>query len=197
MPPRQAAAVRDTFHHGDLRAQALQAARQRVAAQGVEKLVLRELAAGLGVNHRALYRHFPDKQALIQQIAAAELDALVARIEAALRDSPDGEPRRTMMQLYVDYALDEPLLYEMVFALPLRDDFDAQTLVGQAVKRLIKVSADVFRMPGDSAAATRDRVVRAWGTAHGLALLVHRGALRAGSRLQTQRYIVEAALAQS
>ena len=45
-------------------------------------------------------------------------------------------------------------------------------------------------------AATRDRVVRAWGMAHGLVLLMLRGALRGGTEKSMQRYIVGAAMAE-
>jgi len=192
MPP--AAPARATFHHGDLRRAALGRAREQVVAQGVEKLALRELAAALGVNHRALYRHFPDKQALIQELAAEEIAQLVAAIDAALAAGPEARSPLTLMEVYVGYALEQPRLYEMVFSLPLRNDVDQDTVVGAQVKRLIRLAADVFRHAGDGSTQTRDRVIRAWGTAHGLALLVQRGALRAGNLEATQRYIVEAAL---
>jgi len=186
--------ARDTFHHGDLRHAALSLARDRVAALGVEQLALRELAASLGVNHRALYRHFPDKQALIQELAAAEVEALVTAIEVAQAASPQADRRRTLMDVYVAYAVEQPRLYEMVFSLPLRDDVDQETVVGRQVRRLIRLAAQAFQLPGDTSARTRDRVIRAWGTAHGLALLMQRGALKAGHAERVQRYIADAAL---
>ena len=85
----------------------------------------------------------------------------------------------------------------MVFSLPLRADVDAQTVVGVEVRRLIKLAAKVFSLPGDNANNTRDRVIRTWGTAHGLVLLMMRGALRAVSRSQVTRYIVDASLGQA
>src|SRR6185369_6521422 len=123
-PPLQ----RTRFHHGDLRAQALASARERVAQHGVDKLVLRELATGLGVNHRALYRHFPDRQALIVELSAMELDALVTAMDAVLPADARGQGPRILMEMYVGYALEQANLYEMVFSLPLRDDVDADTV---------------------------------------------------------------------
>lgn len=192
--PEPAAAPRTRFHHGDLHAQALAAARELVARSGVDELVLREVASTAGVNHRALYRHFPDKRALILQLAAQELDTLVRAMDVALASSHAGDGPRVMMEVYVGYALEQPHLYEMVFSLPLRDDVDQETEVGQEVRKLIRLAARVFARGGDTATITRDRVVRAWGAAHGLALLMRRGALRAGERRATERYIVDAAL---
>lgn len=189
-----AAAPRARFHHGDLRAQALAAARERVAASGVEQLVLREVAASVGVNHRALYRHFPDKQALILQLCAQELDTLITAMDVALARPDAADGPRVMMEVYVGYALEQPNLYEMVFSLPLRDELDRETAAGLQVRRLIRLAAKVFAQEGDAGMATRDRVIRAVATAHGLALLMRRGVVRAGPRREVERYIVDAAL---
>jgi AcrR family transcriptional regulator len=186
--------ARDTFHHGDLRASALAAARERVAESGVEKLALREVAAVAGVNHRALYRHFPDKQALILELAAAEVNALVDAIDERVARAAAGGRPKALIEAYVHFAFEQPRLYEMVFSLPLRDEFDADTQVGVAVKRLIKACGDAFEQPGDTDAQTRNRVLQAWGAAHGLVLLIFRGALRVGARAATERYIVGTSL---
>ncbi len=187
-------AKRATFHHGDLREAALAAARERIEQAGVDQLTLRELAGGLGVNHRALYRHFPDKRQLILAVAAAELHGLVDTIDARLASAGPPERARTEMETYVRYAFDHPRLYEMVFSLPLRDEFDADTSLGLAVKRLIKACQFAYEQPGDTSSQTRNRVLQAWGAAHGLILLVFRGALRVGGRAQTERYIVGTSL---
>jgi AcrR family transcriptional regulator len=189
-----ASATRSSFHHGDLRQAALLAARDRVAERGAEGLVLRELAASLGVNHRALYRHFPDRQALIGEIAVTELGTLVDVMEALLPPEPGALQWRALMEVYVGYALDHPRLYEMVFSLPLCYDADETTEVGLAVRRLVRLAMRVFFQPGDGAGATRDRAIRVWGTAHGLVLLALRGAMRAAPGQALDRYIVDAAL---
>lgn len=181
---------RATFHHGDLPAQALAWVRERVAAQGPDSFTLRELAAALGVNHRALYRHFPDRQAVLAALAAGELGLLVDAMEVALAAEEAPQHRHTLMTVYVGYALEQPQLYELVFSRPLRHGVAADDAMGVAVRRLMRLAAQTFADPGDGPAATRDRVVRAWGLAHGLLLLMRRGALRMGSAQQAERYIV-------
>jgi AcrR family transcriptional regulator len=47
------------------RARILRAALQLVDAEGMDKLSMRRLAAGLGVDPMAIYRHLPDKEAVI------------------------------------------------------------------------------------------------------------------------------------
>ena len=60
---------RDTFRHGNLPEALVDAALARLEADGIESISLRELAADAGVNHRAVYRHFPDKLSLLARIA--------------------------------------------------------------------------------------------------------------------------------
>ena len=60
---------RDTFRHGNLPDALVDAALERLEAEGVESISLRELARDAGVNHRAVYRHFPDKLSLLARVA--------------------------------------------------------------------------------------------------------------------------------
>ena len=61
--------TRDTFRHGNLPEALVAAALKRLEVDGEESLSLRELARDAGVNHRAVYRHFPDKAALLARVA--------------------------------------------------------------------------------------------------------------------------------
>src|SRR6185312_6021749 len=67
--PRKSGKKRTTFRHGNLPATLIMAALGRLETDGAESLSLRELARAAGVNHRAVYRHFPDKLSLLAAIA--------------------------------------------------------------------------------------------------------------------------------
>ena len=73
--------TRETFRHGNLAGALLEAALARLEAAGAEALSLRELARDAGVNHRAVYRHFPDKLSLLARVAEAGWVRLAARIK--------------------------------------------------------------------------------------------------------------------
>ena len=62
--PSKAPPQRATFRHGNLPEALIDAALERLEADGVEAISLRDLARDVGVNHRAVYRHFPDEQTL-------------------------------------------------------------------------------------------------------------------------------------
>jgi AcrR family transcriptional regulator len=60
---------RETFHHGNVLEELIDAALQRIRIQGVDSITLRDLASDVGINHRAIYRHCPDKETLLAEAA--------------------------------------------------------------------------------------------------------------------------------
>ena len=54
-----------TYHHGDLRAALIDAGLNSLEGTDAEAISLRELARIVGVSATAVYRHFPDKRALL------------------------------------------------------------------------------------------------------------------------------------
>ena len=61
--------MRDTYRHGNLRAEAVQAAFELATADGAGALSLRAVADRVGVAHRSLYNHFADREALVDAVA--------------------------------------------------------------------------------------------------------------------------------
>ena len=56
------------YHHGDLRAALLDAGLDLLKSGSAETLSLREVARRVGVSPTAVYRHFPDKAALLKEL---------------------------------------------------------------------------------------------------------------------------------
>src|SRR3546814_14126074 len=71
------------YHHGDLRAAVIAAGLKRLAEDAGGELGLRALARDVGVSATALYRHLPDKEALLDALAEAGLRRLGAQIGRA------------------------------------------------------------------------------------------------------------------
>ena len=59
----------DKYHHGDLKQQLIDNGLLLLNQEGVEGLSLRKVASMCGVSHAAPYKHFKDKEALINEIA--------------------------------------------------------------------------------------------------------------------------------
>lgn len=92
------------------------AARELFDEDGLEGLSMRKVAEKVGITPMAIYRHFPDKDALL---TALMLDGLAAW-EARVRAVKASEPLRWLEQLgeaFLEFALSEPRRYEAAFLL--------------------------------------------------------------------------------
>jgi AcrR family transcriptional regulator len=89
--PSKSPPKRDTFRHGNLPEALVDAALERLEADGVEAISLRDLAHDTGVNHRAVYRHFPDKLALLALVAERGWQQLALRLKKATAGKAPGE----------------------------------------------------------------------------------------------------------
>ena len=140
-----------TYHHGDLRAALLRTAGEILEKEGLASLSLREVARRAGVSHNAPYRHFPDRGSLLAALAAQGFrefgDALAKR------------PRQEMGEAYVEFALEHPQRFRLMFGGVARGSDH------RAYDALKKSFADLGADAEYAAAA-------AWGLVHGLAHLL-------------------------
>ncbi|MCC5611724.1 WHG domain-containing protein [Nostoc sp. CHAB 5834] len=161
----------------------------RHLAEGASGLpAIREIAAEIGVTHRALYRHYADKAALNAAVAAEGFRRLCEAV--SVRAAQQGLTRRAVMEAYVGFALTESGLYDLMFSLPA-DGLMRRPEPGDEVRRLVGLASDAFATKGASADAVRDQVIAAWGMAHGLTELWRGGALRAEGRQRAAEYILK------
>ncbi|OYQ32272.1 hypothetical protein CHU95_15790 [Niveispirillum lacus] len=183
---------RGNFHHGDLRAAALTAALAMVEAGGPEALSFRAVAVAVGVNHRALYRHFADKHDLTLALAAQGFDRLAGVIQIGF-DTDGGQARPgPLYRAYVDFALDRPALYALMYGIS-GQDYLTHPALAPSVAKVTRLAGKAFRRADDPpgfSIALRDRVMRAWGEVHGLCDLWRRGALRARDVGAARAYIL-------
>src|ERR1044071_3445317 len=78
------------YHHGNLRRALLDEALATIRADGVAGLTLREIGTRLGVSRTALYRHFADKEALLEAVATEGFRTLREQLQAAWSDGGRG-----------------------------------------------------------------------------------------------------------
>jgi AcrR family transcriptional regulator len=108
MSARPARLSRDTI---------LDAAREAIVAGGVDEFSLRQLATRLGVTAPSLYRFFDSKDAIVAAIADAAFAQLIGAIEAAAaRDDDPVEQIKAQSRAYVECAVANPALFEVMFA---------------------------------------------------------------------------------
>lgn len=110
------------YHHGSLRQALLEQGRQVLAEQGLAAVTLRELARRTGVSHGAPLRHFPDRESLLDALAAQGFDELVDALVAA--DLAGDLPSRLTVyaHTHVGFAVANGALMELMFSRDLRPE---------------------------------------------------------------------------
>jgi AcrR family transcriptional regulator len=106
-----------TYHHGDLRQALIEEAIALVAEQGTSNWSLREVARRIGVSHTAPYRHFTDRDALLAAVAERGFQKMSQFLLASLVKilTPHSLRLQTIGIAYVQYAIDHPSEYEVMF----------------------------------------------------------------------------------
>ncbi|AMM19345.1 TetR family transcriptional regulator [Frondihabitans sp. PAMC 28766] len=145
------------FHHGNLRAVLLEQAEILLRAGGADGLSLRELARHAGVSHGAPRSHFIDRQALLDALAVRGFERLTEAVRAALASEASIERRfRAVGHAYVDFAVDDAALMELMFAAKVSDPAaDVEQAAGRLFATLDAAMADASA--GAPGADDRDR----------------------------------------
>ena len=171
---------RKPYHHGNLRESLLQAAISLIAEVGPTAFTLREVARRAGVSHNAPYRHFRDKDDLIDSVAAEGYLQLTAAMQRAASRQPRPLDRLKHAGLaYIEFALQRPEHFTVMFDAPvagehgLSDSPEAKQAFTTLVE-LVKDSQQARQLPsGDPL----QFALLAWTMVHGVAKLATTGRL--------------------
>jgi len=103
------------YHHGTLRETLLEIALEVVDSQGPGAISMRALAREAGVSSAAPFRHFADKQALLDAVAEKAAGELERKLDAASSQCGDALTQfRAMSVAYVRFAAEHPALFDLV-----------------------------------------------------------------------------------
>ncbi|MEM1385561.1 MAG: TetR/AcrR family transcriptional regulator [Pseudomonadota bacterium] len=114
------------YHHGNLREALVAAAQSLIAEKGPGGVTFAEAARAAGVSPAAPYRHFKDRDALLEEVACRGFDRFAEALEAAW-DGGRPAPIRAFEALgtaYLRFAATEPALFAAMFRRERRDDPD-------------------------------------------------------------------------
>ncbi|MEU3423038.1 TetR/AcrR family transcriptional regulator [Streptomyces murinus] len=166
-----------TYHHGDLRAACLRAARELLEEDGAAGLSLRAVARRAGVSAAAPYRHFADRDALVSAVAAQGYRELAGHLAAAHPSPTTPDELAAVAVAYVRFALDRPALFRVMFAEPCDPDNEeragATTAISEYVHGIVR---DAFPDADPDVLSTT-----VWALVHGLAFLHLDGKLDAST----------------
>ncbi|MFW2357210.1 TetR/AcrR family transcriptional regulator [Hydrogenophaga sp.] len=155
----------------DLRDACVEAAREAIAAHGIENLSLRDVARRLGVSHQAPYRHYPSRDHLLAEVMRRCFERFAAFLDAR---EPHDDARQDLEALgrqYLGFAQMHPLEYRLMFSTPWPEAAEHPDLVRDATHTFDILRQVLRRVHG--AGAQREAVdldaLYIWSTMHGLA----------------------------
>ena len=180
---KHAVPVKRSYHHGNLRQALLEAGVALIGEAGPKGFTMREVARRAGVSHNAPYRHFRDKDELLEAIAGEGFERLTAAMK---KRSAAGATAADRLRLcgcgYVDFAMRWPQHFLVMFdrpppRLPGQDTAGKnafQTLLGF----IIESQKEGALPEGDP----YPPALMAWSMVHGIAKLAISGNLPYTSR---------------
>ncbi|MEU1757105.1 TetR family transcriptional regulator [Micromonospora matsumotoense] len=101
-----------------------------VAAEGDLSLPLNEIARRAGVGVGTAYRHFPNRRALLEALAADAFATLLDQARAATRGDDPWDGVELLLRAFLRGQLDDPALAE-VLSTSAEEDATAQTTAGR------------------------------------------------------------------
>lgn len=157
------------YHHGDLRSALVEAGLEALKTTVIADMSLRQLARDVGVSATAVYRHFPDKQALMRALAAEGVEQL-GRFQKAEADGAENQAEAFAAtgRAYVRFALAHPALFRLAFS---QNEPVGQTVFGENLAAQM-LQDKASRATGGNPTETRRLMIQAWSVVHGLAMLM-------------------------
>jgi AcrR family transcriptional regulator len=168
------------YHHGDLRAACLRAARELLEEDGGAGLSLRAVARRAGVSPTAPYRHFANREVLVSAIAAEGYRELAGYLAEAHPAPLTPADLATVAVAYVQFALEHPALFRVMFSEPCDPGNDERVAATAAISAY--VDGLVRRAFPDTGADVGAMSTAVWALVHGLAFLHLDGKLDASAR---------------
>ena len=163
------ATTRGAYHHGSLRPALMAAARQLLDQDGLEAVGLREVARRVGVSATATYRHFDDKESLLAAVATEGVREFSEVLKLAMRD---GGSFSTLGRAYVNFALEKPGLFRLMFSPMLRQKEKFPELAAAVDDALAFGRSQAEAMKPAGGAHDTAHFLAGWAKVHGLALLI-------------------------
>lgn len=169
------------YHHGDLRRALIETALNMLAEEKGWQFTLREIARRVGVSHAAPYKHFPDKGALLAELAVQGFEQLGQDMQAAMTPPPRSVVRafQAGATAYVEFGMRNPALYRLMFSAEAGDVASVHTSA-RALKTLGILLGILER--GQQAGMFKKRPIQGqaaacWAQVHGITMLAIEGLL--------------------
>jgi len=168
---------------------------------GPDAVVLREAVRRVGVAPNAAYRHFADRDALLNAVCMAAMRELAHRMETEIARvaTPHGTREGARARLaavgvaYLEFATAEPGLFETAFAVPRHLEYATGEEAAGEERTPLQLLQGVLDELVEAGVLPPERrpegEYAAWASVHGMAMLISQGPLRQLPQGETDRLI--------
>ena len=149
-----------------------------VEEKGVEKLALLEVARRLGYTRPTIYLYYKNKDELLQATIDRAFEWFAEAQDVAEEGRPPASALRSRVAAYLDWGIEHPEMYRLMFERPAEKPLDAARTSARArwLDRDRELFAQVFEAVPKEHRGGLDVVdAGLWGTAHGLVSLIISG----------------------
>jgi AcrR family transcriptional regulator len=94
------------------------AARRLLDSEGADAVTMRRVAQAVGITAMAIYRHYPNREGLLNAVANAGFEELAGELAGRQFSGTIEERLALMADIYLDHALHNPRLFELMFLKP-------------------------------------------------------------------------------
>jgi AcrR family transcriptional regulator len=176
MPPRLVRKALNTYHHGDLRDALVQAAFQEAEQGGPEAINISALAKKLGVSQPAPYRHFADREGLLEAVTAEAF----RQFNVVLRDLVDKPSKQSKLSRFAQatlaFGLQRNGIYRLMFASRTMASAVKGGELHQAAMETLALLIDSLEAPAVGVLRER-QAMKMWASLHGVVMLAGQGLL--------------------
>jgi len=168
---RTAVHAKKSFHHGDLREVLIAATRELLIEHGPDGFTLADACRRAGVTTAAPYKHFRDKQEILEEIVTRGFDQLTDSNARAVAEKGSGtlEGITAMGISYVEFAVAQPAIFRLMFG-ELKKSKKVDGTGDACLKNVVEEVALYCRRHGHTADA-QAIAVRLWTFVHGASSL--------------------------
>lgn len=171
--------ARRAYHHGNLRETLIDAAVELISEKSPQGFTLAEAAKMANVSTAAPYRHFKNKDDLIEAVAERGFQRF-ADISEAVRGQTDSpyQQIQDLCQAYLDFAKSDQGYYMAMFesGISFQANAELSFYAQRALSQLISAAeALLSNLPNETTPPPRMVAEHLWAMSHGIVELFARG----------------------
>ena len=131
--------LKENYHHGDLRESLINATLELIRVNGPEKFSMADACKEAGVSKAAPYRHFSNREALLEAVIEHGFDQMTIAMQKASCDLVPGSNERIIALglTYVNFAIAEPELFRLMFGEKLKPLNECNEPMGRGTFQLL------------------------------------------------------------